>query len=405
MIIQGIFSLIEGIQFRAYVRRSLKKQFSPFIPKASIIAPCKGIDTALEENLDTLFRQEYPDYEIIFVIASEGDPARQVIERAIGKHPDRDARLIVAEPGEGRSEKVNNLLRALDHISPDSQVLVFVDSDAQVGSDWLRALVSALSGGQKECLFPQKEDSFPQPGAATGYRWYLPEKGGFWSAMLSAWNGSIATMLGDHKNNFAWGGSTAITREAFERFKVAARWERAVSDDYALTRAVQYGGSHIKFVPQCLAVTREDPSFGEMMEFTTRQIIITRIYRAKVWWIGMISHLFFNATFWGGIIFVSLSAPGNKGITLPLTMMSAIYVLGSMKGALRMVSAMEAIATARLEIMKLWWAYCFIWPLVSIVFLYNFIKSATTRRITWRGVRYEMRSPAETVVVEVKSKK
>ncbi|MCI0490196.1 MAG: glycosyltransferase [Blastocatellia bacterium] len=393
--VQGIFSLIDGLRFRAFVRRSLEEPFGPFKPKASIIAPCKGIDTALEENLDALFTQDYPDYEIIFAIASDADPARQVIERATARHPDRSARLIVAEQGEGRSEKVNNLLRALDHISPDSKVLVFVDSDARVGPLRLRALVSALSDGRKDDSFPQKEDSFPQAGAATGYRWYLPERGGFWSAMLSAWNGSVATMLGDHKNNFAWGGSTAITREAFERFNVAARWERAVSDDYALTRAVQDGGSHIKFVPRCLSVTREDPTFGEMMEFTTRQIIITRVYRPKVWWMGMISHLFFNATFWGGIIFVSL---GGNEITLPLTMLSAIYVLGSMKGALRMAAAMDAIATARREILKLWWAYCFLWPLVSLLFLYNFIKSATTRRITWRGVRYEMRSPTETIV-------
>lgn len=388
MIVQGLFSLVEGIGFRAYVRRSLKKPLDSFTPKASVIAPCKGIDAAFEENLDALFRQDYSAYEIIFVVASDTDSARPVIERAINRHASAFARLIVAEPGEGRSEKVNNLLRALDHIAPDSEILVFVDSDAGVGPDWLRSLVSALSGGEA--------------GAATGYRWYLPEKGGFWSAILSAWNGSITTMLGDHKSNFAWGGSTAITRADFERFNVAARWERALSDDYALTRAVQEAGSHIKFAPQCLCVTREDPTFSEMIEFTTRQIIITRVYRPKVWWVGMISHSFFNSIFWGGIALVSF---GGNAVIVPFSMLSAIYILGSLKGALRMAAAGDAIAAARGEIMRLWWAYCFLWPMVSVVFLYNFIKSATTRRIIWRGVPYEMRSPEEIIRFEVKNKK
>ncbi|MFP5262306.1 MAG: glycosyltransferase [Blastocatellia bacterium] len=384
LIIQGLFSLIEGIQFRAFVRRSLREPVGAFAPKASIIAPCKGVDPEFEENLDALFNQEYPAYEIVFAIASGDDAARPVIERAMANHPQVASRLIIASGCDTRGEKVSNLLSALSCVSAQSEAFVFVDSDARAGDGWLRALVAPL------------ED--PRVGAATGYRWYLPARGGFWSALLSAWNGTVATTLGGHGRNFAWGGATAILRRTFERAGVRDRWHAAVSDDYALTRAMQDAGLRISFAPRCLMPSREDVCPGKLIEFTTRQVIITRVYRPGMWWVGLISNSLFAAVFFGGMAFVWARALRSDSVTPPLVMLTMIYSLGSIKGALRLLAAREALPSARNEITRSWWMFCLLWPLVSLVFLYNFIKSATTRRIHWRGVCYEMRSPTETIV-------
>jgi cellulose synthase/poly-beta-1,6-N-acetylglucosamine synthase-like glycosyltransferase len=387
LILQGMFSLIEGLRFRAYVLASLQAPRGSYTPRASIIAPCKGIDRALEENLTALFGQDYPDYEIIFAVGSSDDPARQIIERLIAQHARPAARLVIAEPSLDRSEKVNNLLAALNQTSEDCEAFVFVDSDARVHAGWLRALVSEL------------EDR--KVGAATGYRWYLPERGGFSSALLAAWNGSVATTLGDHGRNFAWGGSTAILRETFERIAVRDRWRRALSDDYTLTRAVQQAGLLIKFVPRSLLPSREDVGFGELLEFTTRQVTITRVYRPNVWWTGLISHLLFNLTFFGGIALILAGAIGRLPTAmLPAAMLSTVYILGTVKGALRMNAASALLRAERAEVTRTWWMFCLLWPLVAILFLYNFIKSATTRRIKWRGVVYEMRSPTETIAIK-----
>ena len=384
LILQGIFSLIEGLRFRAFVLASLRTPRSPYTPKASIIAPCKGIDRALEDNLAALFSQDYPDYEIIFAVGSSDDAARQIIERLIAEHARPSARLVIAEASADRSEKVNNLLAALDRVGKNSEALVFVDSDARVHAGWLRALASEL------------EDR--KVGAATGYRWYIPERGGFCSALLAAWNGSVATTLGDHGRNFAWGGSTAILRETFERIGVKDRWRRALSDDYALTRAVQQAGLLIKFVPRSLLPSREEVGFGELLEFTTRQVTITRVYRPNVWWTGLISHLLFNLTFFGGLALILTGATGTADARLPVAMLSTIYLLGTVKGALRMNAALALLQAERDKIIRAWWMFCLLWPLVAVLFLYNFIKSATTRRIKWRGVVYEMRSPTETII-------
>ncbi|MEW6209780.1 MAG: glycosyltransferase family 2 protein [Acidobacteriota bacterium] len=382
VVIQGIFSLIEGSSFRSFVRRSLNQDIEPFTPKASVIAPCKGIDRDMEENLSALFDQNYADYEIIFVIASPDDGARTLIERIINENPDQKSKLVIAPPNDNRGEKVNNLLAAIEHASRDTEAFVFVDSDARVHPEWLGALVAPLASDRT--------------GAATGYRWYLPAKGGFWSALLSAWNGSVTTMLGDHSHNFAWGGSTAVQRETFERAGVRESWQKALSDDYALTRAVQRAGLKIVFVPRCLLPSREDASFSSLMEFTTRQVTITRVYRPRAWWTGIISHALFVSTFFGGIAWMLI---GGINRVLPLAMLALIYLLGSLKGALRMFAAREAISEARDEITRLWWMYCLLWPMVSLVFLYNFIRSSLTVRVKWRGIIYEMRSAEETIIV------
>lgn len=395
LVLQGIFSLIEGIRFRAYALSSLKAppgSLTPeaFTPKATIISPCKGTESSLEDNLRALFEQDYPDYEIVFVIASNDDAARPIIERVIAQHSrPKDARpkarLVIAQASEGRSEKVNNLLAALDHTSFDSEAFVFVDSDARTHTAWLRALLFEL------------RDS--KVGAATGYRWYIPERGGFCSALLAAWNGAVATTLGDHARNFAWGGSTAMLKATFERIDVRSRWQQALSDDYALTRAVRQAGLSIKFVPRCLLPSREDASFRQLLEFTTRQVTITRVYRPSVWWTGLISHLLFNAIFFGGLALILFSMIRGDAARLLIAMLAAIYLLGTVKGMLRLGAARAILQADSKDITGLWWMFCLLWPLVSILFLYNFIKSATTRRIKWRGIVYEMRSPTETIVI------
>lgn len=384
LIIQGLFSLIEGVQFLTFVRRSLREPAGAFAPKATIIAPCKGVDPELEENLAALFEQDYPAYEIVFAIASGDDAARPVIEKTMAKHPQVESKLVIASGSRSRSEKVSNLLSALAAVGAQSEALAFVDSDARARKDWLRALVAPLADSRV--------------GAATGYRWYLADRGGFWSAMLSAWNGTVATTLGGHGRNFAWGGATAILRDNFDRAGVSDRWQAAVSDDYALTRAMQDARLRISFVPRCLMLSREEVCFGKLMEFTTRQVIITRVYRPRMWWVGLISNSLFAATFFGGLAFALGGALRAKNVTAPLVMLTIIYLLGSIKGALRLLAAREALPSARDELTRSWWMFCLLWPLVSLVFLYNFVKSATTRRIRWRGVCYEMRSPTETIV-------
>jgi hypothetical protein len=111
--------------------------------------------------------------------------------------------------------------------------------------------------------------------------------------------------------------------------------------------------------------------------------------------VGFASHFVFSTGFFGGIAALLCDPTIVLWICLPL-----IYLLGSAKGAIRMEAASKALLHVRPLIRKYWWMYCLGWPIVSLLFLYNFVHSSLTRRICWRGVRYELRSPVETTIIQ-----
>ena len=81
--VQSLYALREGFAYLGYVRRSRKRELPPYVPPASLLCPCKGLDQGFEENIRALLAQDYPDYEIIFALADETDPTRIVLERLV----------------------------------------------------------------------------------------------------------------------------------------------------------------------------------------------------------------------------------------------------------------------------------------------------------------------------------
>ena len=143
----GILSLRGGIRFAQYGRRESARPLPEFTPFASVIAPCRGLDQGLRENVTALCNQSYPTYEIIFVTDKVEDPSLNVIEqvRSCDGNSKGPVRIIVAGEATDSGQKVHNLRVAAQEIAPNSRVLVFVDSDARPHQNWLRLLVAPLS--------------------------------------------------------------------------------------------------------------------------------------------------------------------------------------------------------------------------------------------------------------------
>lgn len=384
----GIISLRGGFHYLTYFRRELSKPETNYRPRASIIAPCRGLDQGLRENLRALFLQDYPSYEIIFVSDNVDDPALAVVEELRGEFYGPEypkTRITVAGLAEESGQKVHNLIAAVLESSPESEVLVFVDTDARVASHWLRSLVAPLAD--------------ENGGAATGYRWFVPVRGGLASRLRSVWNASIASALGGRLDkNFCWGGSTAIRRATFERLNMIERWRGALSDDFALTRALQSAQLPIHFVPACLTTSLEDCTFTELLEFTTRQMKITRVYATHLWKAVLISGLLFVLTFFGGIALVGARAALGLSYAWPLALITATYLLGVWKAWLRWRAVNLVLVSHRSLLRRDAFAQLFLWPLATAVFLYNALAASFSRRINWRGITYELRSPTETVI-------
>src|SRR5438270_3577338 len=83
LIIQSIISLRGGARYLSYIQRETARDRQAFTPYASIIAPCRGLDQGLRENLAALFHQNYPAYEIVFVTDRVDDPALVIIEELL----------------------------------------------------------------------------------------------------------------------------------------------------------------------------------------------------------------------------------------------------------------------------------------------------------------------------------
>ena len=92
-------------------------------------------------------------------------------------------------------------------------------------------------------------------GATTGFRWYLPIDGGFWSHIEAAWNASGTNLLFNDKYNFPWGGAMALRSETLDKVGIREVWAKAVSDDMTLNSALRAHGYQVAFLPQCMVAT------------------------------------------------------------------------------------------------------------------------------------------------------
>jgi ceramide glucosyltransferase len=111
----------------------------------SILKPLKGVDPGLEANLRTFFALDYPDYKIIFSVASECDPACRIARKLIAEHPEVDARLVVGGVGAGINPKINNLVRSYELAQHDW--LLISDSNIQVKRGYLRRMLAQVDSG------------------------------------------------------------------------------------------------------------------------------------------------------------------------------------------------------------------------------------------------------------------
>jgi ceramide glucosyltransferase len=177
------------------------------------------------------------------------------------------------------------------------------------------------------------------------------------------------------------------------------RWHGALSDDYALTRALHDAGLPVRFVPSCLVPSIEDCTPGELFEFTTRQIKITRVYAPHLWRLVLVSNLLFTLVFFGGLALASARAALGLSWAWPLALVCAIFLLGAWKAHLRLRAVALVLDDRRAELRRSLWAHLLLWPVTGALYLYNALAAARSRRIEWRGITYELKSPDETAII------
>ena len=388
-ILLGIYSLWDGFAWLRMVRQRLGSHAGFYAPVAALICPCKGNEPGLEENLAAFTRFEYANYEIYFSLATSLDPALKIIER-VKASSERPVHIVIAGPPEDCGEKVHNLRRAVESVPDNFEVLVFTDSDVRLQHNWLAKLVAPLQD--------------PRIGATTAYRWMIPSgeigKGGLASAFASAWNAAIATLLGRPQETFCWGGGTAIRRKTFDEVNVTEEWKGAVSDDFAMTYALEQAGKPVLFRPECLAATIHPWTGSSLLEFTNRQMLITRVYSPRRWILGAIAHGGYALTvIYAAIVILATMIGGDPWFQLALLAL-VIPILAMLKGAVRTIAASELLPEWKAALQKWAWVWIALAPFVSFLFAWNFIASLASRKVRWRGIHYELVSPNQTRILK-----
>jgi len=380
----GLFLLWQGIQWLAYVRRRLKTDPGFYAPRTAVICPCRGMEPGLERNLVSLCEFDHQNYEVFLVLASESDPAYSTVKRVAASSKVK-ANIVIAGKPENCSEKVNNLRVAVEQLPEEFEVLAFADSDGRPGKSWLHHLVAPLTDSRI--------------GATTTMRWFVPNQNDFPTALLAAWNAAVVTMLGGHEKNFCWGGGTAIRRALFEQMGMLDVWQHSFSDDYSLTMMIGRTGRQIVFLPECLTPSYAQTDFAGLLEFTTRQIRITRVYRPRMWAAAFATHFLYSFTLLLGFLVafqLTLAARPAFHVT---TLLVLPMLLAAIRGALRVVGVTDSLPSLRSVIMSQSWIYIVLPVVIPFLYLLNFSTSLIGRRLKWRGIEYELISPEQTRVV------
>jgi cellulose synthase/poly-beta-1,6-N-acetylglucosamine synthase-like glycosyltransferase len=338
--------------------------------------PCKGTNLGLEANIRAALQQDYPNYKTVIVTDTLQDEAFALAQSILLKDPSSRAELRISEPIGHCSGKVAALLTALSKTKGQADVYAFLDSDGWIPSSWLAELVDPLVD--------------KTIGATTGFRWYLPIGGGFWSHLESAWNASGTNLLFDERYNFPWGGAMAVRSETLDQIKIGEVWENAISDDLTLNHALRRHGLKIRFLPQCTVATYGKTTAANFLEWATRQTALTRSLNPRLWNYALAAYAFLDLAFILGVIAGVLGAFLGVSLLIPAVMLLAPSVVGTLRSGQRCATFRRALPHLDRELRRGCLRQALASFFVPWIMTYCIIRSARTREIGWRGRRYPL---------------
>src|SRR6267143_1004683 len=112
-------------------------------PPITVLKPVKDAEEGLYENLSSLARQDYPEFEILVGAEDPLDPALDVARRVQMDHPGARIRIRAGSRRLGLNPKVN-LLAALADGARHEHLLIS-DSNVRAGPDYLRETAAELA--------------------------------------------------------------------------------------------------------------------------------------------------------------------------------------------------------------------------------------------------------------------
>jgi ceramide glucosyltransferase len=228
-----VYYVLATLAALRFFGRARARQLPNYTPPVSVLKTVRGVDFGSYKNFESFCRQEYPDYEILFAVSDEGDPAVPVIRRIIAEFPEREIRLLVGAEHLGANRKVNNLARLAREAQ--NEVLVLTDGDVRVGPRYLREVVGPLADRKTGAV-----TSFYRGIAEINLGAEIEAVGAssdfFAGVLMAGWTEGIS---------FALGASIATTKEWLGKMGGFEAIADTLADDYELGHRIAKAGGKI----------------------------------------------------------------------------------------------------------------------------------------------------------------
>jgi ceramide glucosyltransferase len=206
---------------------------SNYAPSVSVLKPVRGVDFGSYENFASFCKQDYPDYEILFAVNDENDPAVPLVRQIMAEFPKRRIRLFTGAADLGANRKVNKLARLAREAQ--NEVLVLTDGDVRVGPNYLREVIGPLRGKKIGAV-----TSFYRAIAQENLGAKLEAVGAasdfFAGVLMARWKEGI---------RFTLGASVATTKEWLGKMGGFEAIVDALADDYELGLGIARAGGEI----------------------------------------------------------------------------------------------------------------------------------------------------------------
>lgn len=272
--------------------------------------------------------------------------------------------------------KIGNITTVLKSVDIRRyRYIMFLDDDVYIHPQWFY-IIKSLSG---------------HTGFATGYRVYLPMRGGLGSALVSVWNLYSLDTIYNSDERIVWGGSTCIKVDKVDVNEILRLWRRAISDDVPLTYIARSRGG-IGFNELTLVPSPSLHRFRDALEFIIRQQRIVYVYNKSLWIKGIITHLILNLVSVVALIDILniyLNGFDMMGFAKILAV-TALFISYTFRNHIRLNRYKDIFGeTHKIDIRRLKIYNILLTPAILLIQLYLLIASRG-REIIWRGRRYAL---------------
>jgi ceramide glucosyltransferase len=196
-------------------------------PPLTLIKPLYGSEPGLEENLVATLRQNYPEFEVLFVHERADEPALAAVDAAARTVPDVAVRRIAGRAADAANPKVAVLVRGEEEAR--HEILVAADADVRPDPLYLRDVANGLADADLVSFLPVFFGMRTFAARAVGL---LLDTDSLLPLFVA--NGRVAT-----------GSTIGVRKEILERIGGYRAVADCIADDYALGRAVQRAGGRL----------------------------------------------------------------------------------------------------------------------------------------------------------------